>query len=122
MLVNRLLRILWRAKSHSAKDQKYAAVENALPLRPNRGVLGRSSEDFGKQGDGVMKIIILVTTAFFAVLSIAAFLAVLSTAGLFVVLRAAAADLPRKDAPPTLSAPIGKYPVNKYPQPVVTKA
>src|SRR4029077_3258625 len=48
MLVNRLLRILWRAKSHSAKDQKYAAVENALPLRPNRGVLGRSSEGFGK--------------------------------------------------------------------------
>ncbi len=47
-----------------------------------------------------MKIIILVTTAFFAVLSMAAFLAVLSTAGLFVVLHAAAADLPRKDAPP----------------------
>jgi hypothetical protein len=62
--------------------------------------LGRSSEGFDKQGDGVMKIIILVTTAFFAVLSMAAFLAVLSTAGLFVVLRAAAADLPRKDAPP----------------------
>ncbi len=50
-----------------------------------------------------MKIIILVTTAFFAVLSMAAFLAVLSTAGLFVVLHAAAADLPRKDAPPTLA-------------------
>jgi len=68
-----------------------------------------------------MKIIILVTTAFFAVLSIAAFLAVLSTAGLFVVLRAAEADLQRKDAPLTLAASIGKYPVGKYPQPVVTK-
>ena len=83
--------------------------------------LGRSSEGFDKQGDGVMKFLILVTTAFFAVLRIAAFLAVLSTVGLFVVLRAAAADLPRKDAPPTLAAPIGKYPVGKYPQPVVTK-
>jgi hypothetical protein len=89
-------------------------------LGPNRGVPRSLVRGFDKQGDGVMKIIILITTAFFAVLSIAAFLAVLSTAGLFVVLRAAAADLPRKDDPPTLVAPIGKYPVG-YLQPVVTK-
>src|SRR5262245_48326800 len=65
-------------------------------------------------------IIILVTTAFFAVLSIAAFLAVLSTAGLFVVLRAAEADL-AQGFTSHAGAPIGKYPVGKYPQPVVTK-
>jgi hypothetical protein len=56
-----------------------------------------------------MKIISLVTTGLFAVLSTAA----------------AAADLPRKEppppAPPVGKAPIGKYPVGKYPQPVVTK-
>src|SRR6266567_8854597 len=38
MLVNPFLRILWRAKPSSAKDQKYAAVETALPLGANRGV------------------------------------------------------------------------------------
>jgi hypothetical protein len=32
MPVNRSLRMLWRAESCSAKDQKYAAVETALPL------------------------------------------------------------------------------------------
>jgi hypothetical protein len=36
--VNPLLRILWRAKSCSAKDQKCAAVETALPLGANRGI------------------------------------------------------------------------------------
>jgi hypothetical protein len=60
-----------------------------------------------------MKIIIMVTAALFAMLSVAA-----------------AADLPRKEpappAPPVGKAPIGKYPVGKYPigkypQPVVTK-
>jgi hypothetical protein len=42
--------MLWRAKSYSAKDQKYAAVETTLPLGANRGVLGRSSEGFDKRG------------------------------------------------------------------------
>jgi hypothetical protein len=61
-----------------------------------------------------MKIIIMVTAALFAMLSVAA-----------------AADLPRKEPPPTMVAPmgkypvgkypVGKYPVGKYPQPVVTK-
>ena len=56
-----------------------------------------------------MKIVIIVTTALFATLSVAA-----------------AADLPRKEPPPMTAAPIGKYPVGKYPvgkdpQPVVTK-
>jgi hypothetical protein len=66
---------------------------------------------------------IIVTTAFFAVLSTAGFIAVLSiTVGLLTVLNAAgAADLPRKEPPPPATAPIGKYPVGKYPQPVVTK-
>ena len=76
---------------------------------PNRGVPRSLVRGLRQtRGRGVMKIILLITTAFFAVLSIAAFLGALSTAGLFIVLRAAAADLPRKDAPPTLSAPIGK--------------
>jgi hypothetical protein len=66
------------------------------------------------KGISIMKIIITVTTAFVAMLSVAA-----------------AADLPRKEPPPTVAAPIGKYPVGKYPvgkypvgkypQPVVTK-
>jgi hypothetical protein len=48
-----------------------------------------------------MKIIILVTTAFLAALSTAGFIAVLSTVGFLTVLSAAAAaDLPRKEAPP----------------------
>jgi hypothetical protein len=78
-----------------------------------------------------MKIIIRVTTAFFALLGTAGFIAMLSTIGLLTVLSAAAAaDLPRKEplppAPPVGKAPIGKYPVGKYPigkypQPVVTK-
>ena len=55
-----------------------------------------------------MKIIILVTTAFFAVLSTAGFIAVFSTIGFLTVLSAAgAADLPRKEVPPTVAAPIG---------------
>jgi hypothetical protein len=64
-----------------------------------------------------MKIISLVTTAFFAVLSTAGFFAVLSTVvGFLTVLSAAAAaDLPRKEPPPVAAAPIGKYPVGKYP-------
>jgi len=80
------------------------------------------------KGDSVMKIIMRVTTAFLAAVSI---IAVLSTVGLLTVLSAAAAaDLPRKEppppAPPVGKAPIGKYPVGKYPigkypQPVVTK-
>jgi hypothetical protein len=93
--------------------------------------LGRSSEGFDKQGISVMKIIIRVTTAFFAVLSTAGFIALLSTVGLLIVLSAAAAaDLPRKEPPPPAPPvgkapigkyPVGKYPVGKYPQPVVTK-
>ena len=93
--------------------------------------LGRSSEGFDNRGTSVMKIIIVVTTAFLAVLSTAGFIAVLSTVGVLTVLSAAAAaDLPRKEPPPP-AAPIGKYPVGKYPvgkcpvgkypQPVVTK-
>jgi hypothetical protein len=78
-----------------------------------------------------MKIISLVTTGVFAVLSTAGFIAVLSTVGLLIVLSAAAAaDLPRKEPPPPAPPvgkapigkyPVGKYPVGKYPQPVVTK-
>jgi hypothetical protein len=56
-----------------------------------------------------MKMLIMVTAACFAMLSVAA-----------------AADLPHKEPPPPPAAPIGKYPVGKYPvgkypQPVVTK-
>ena len=60
-----------------------------------------------------MKIIIMVTVALFAMLSVAA-----------------AADLPRKEPPPPAPPvgkapigkyPVGKYPVGKYPTPVVTK-
>jgi len=57
-----------------------------------------------------MKTIIIVTAGLVAMLSVAA-----------------AADLPRKEPPPPAAAPIGKYPVGnkypvgKYPQPVVTK-
>jgi hypothetical protein len=47
---------------------------------------------------------------------------VIVTAGLVAMLSvAAAADLPRREPPPPAAAPIGKYPVGKYPQPVVTK-
>ena len=61
-----------------------------------------------------MKIIIRVTTAFLALLSTAGFIAMLSTIGLLTVLSAAgAADLPRKEAPPTVAAPIGRYPIGK---------
>jgi hypothetical protein len=92
---------------------------------------GRSSEGFDNKGISVMKIIIQVMTAFFAVLSTVGFFAVLSTVGLLTVLSAAAAaDLPRKEPPPPAPPvgkapigkyPVGKYPVGKYPQPVVTK-
>jgi hypothetical protein len=90
---------------------------------------GRIGASFGRprastnKGISVMKIIILVTTAFLGVLSTAGFFAVLSTVvGFLTVLSAAAAaDLPRKEPPPAVAAPIGKYPVGKYPQPVVTK-
>ena len=59
-----------------------------------------------------MKIVILLTTAFLAVLSTAGFIALLSTVGFLTVLSAAAAaDLPRREAAPTVAAPIGKYPV-----------
>ena len=54
-----------------------------------------------------MKITIIVAAGLLAMLSVAA-----------------AADLPRKEPPPPVSAgkyPVGKYPVGKYPQPVVTK-
>jgi len=88
------------------------------------------------KGISVMKIIIRVTTAFFALLSTAGFIAMLSTIGLLSVLgAAAAADLPRKEPPPPAPPvgkapigkypigkyPVGKYPIGKYPQPVVTK-
>jgi hypothetical protein len=66
------------------------------------------------RGINIMKIIIMVTAALFAMLSVAA-----------------AADLPRKEPPPPVAVPmgkypvgkypVGKYPVGKYPQPVVTK-
>jgi len=80
----------------------------------NRGVT-RSARPGGQhKGISIMKIVIIVTTALFATLSVAA-----------------AADLPRKEPPPMTAAPIGKYPVGKYPvgkypvgkypQPVVTK-
>ena len=75
---------------------------------PNRGVPRARPRASTNKGTGRDEDHSTVATAFFAVLSIAAFLGALSTAGLFIVLRAAAADLPRKDAPPTLSAPIGK--------------
>ena len=53
-----------------------------------------------------MKIVSLVMSVFFAVLSTAAFIVVLSTAGLLIVLSvAAAADLPRKEPPPVAAAP-----------------
>jgi hypothetical protein len=78
-----------------------------------------------------MKIVSLVMSVFFAVLSTAAFIVVLSTAGLLIVLSvAAAADLPRKEPLPAAAPigkypvgkyPVGKYPVGKYPQPIVTK-
>ena len=57
-----------------------------------------------------MKLIRVVTTAFLAVLSTAGFIAVLSiTVGLLTVLSAAgAADLPRKEPPPPVAAPMGK--------------
>src|SRR5262245_56327487 len=52
-----------------------------------------------------MKIIIRVTTAFFALLSTAGFITMLSTIGLLTVLSAAAAaDLPRKEPPPPATA------------------
>ena len=50
-----------------------------------------------------MKIITMVTVALFAMLSVAV-----------------AADLPRKEPPPP-APPVGKAPIGKYPQPVVTK-
>src|SRR5260370_33387627 len=131
MPVNRSLRMLWRAKSCSAKDQRYAAVESLYRW----GRMGHPSVDRSRasttKGISVMKIIIRVTTAFFALLSTAGFIAMLSTIGLLTVLSAAAAaDLPRKEppppAPPLAKAPTGKYPAakyptSKYPQPVVTK-
>jgi hypothetical protein len=62
-----------------------------------------------------MKIISLVTTGVFAVLSTAGFIAVLSTVGLLIVLSAAAAaDLPRKEPPPP-APPVGKAPIGKHP-------
>ncbi len=45
-----------------------------------------------------MKMIILVSAASFAMLSVAA-----------------AADLPRRQPPPVAAGPVGKYPVGKYP-------
>ena len=74
------------------------------------------SQPYGtvRQGDSIMKIVIIVTAGLMAMLSVAA-----------------AADLPRREPPPVAAAPIGKYPVGKYPvgkypvgkypQPVVTK-
>ena len=54
-----------------------------------------------------MKIIIRVTTAFFALLSTAGFITMLSTIALLTVLSAAAAaDLPRKEPPPATASPM----------------
>src|SRR5215468_87070 len=82
MPVNRSLRMLWRAKSCSAKDQTYAAVEIVLPLGANRGVPRFAWSRASTRGDSVMTIIMRVTTAFFALLSRAGFIAMLSTVGL----------------------------------------
>ncbi len=46
----------------------------------------------------MLKIIALATSASFAMLSVAA-----------------AADLPRRQPPPPVAGPVGKYPVGKYP-------
>src|SRR5262249_25256936 len=108
MLVNPLLTILWRAKPSSAKDPKYSAVETTLPVGAKWGgpsvVVPRLSKN---RGTGVIKFIILLPPAFFAVVS-----TVPSPAALSAI---AAADLPLKEPPPTLAAPIGKHPVGKYP-------
>jgi hypothetical protein len=107
--------MLWRAASYSAKDQECGG-ENILLLLAI-GANGRHSvarPGCPNQGISIMKILIMVTAACFAMLSVAA-----------------AADLPRKEPPPPAAAPVGKYPVGKYPvgkypvgkypQPVVTK-
>ena len=44
----------------------------------------------------------------------------IATAASLGMLSAAAADLPRKEPPPP-APPVGKAPIGKYPQPVVTK-
>src|SRR5262245_56430341 len=63
--------------------------------------LGRSSEGFDKQGGTSMKLIRVVTTAFFAVLSTAGFIAVLSiTVGLLTMLSAAGAATCRASSHP----------------------
>jgi len=43
-----------------------------------------------------------------------------TAASLAMLGAAAAADLPRKEPPPP-APPVGKAPIGKYPQPVVTK-
>jgi hypothetical protein len=114
--------MLWRAKSCSAKDQNIQRWKPLYRWGRMGASFGRSSEGFDNKGISVMKIIIQVMTAFFAVLSTVGLLTVLSAA--------AAADLPRKEPPPPAPPvgkapigkyPVGKYPVGKYPQPVVTK-
>jgi len=84
------------------------------------------------RGISVIKLIVVLTTAFCAALSTVAFFSAVSTVAFLVALSAAAAaDLPRKEPPPVAAVPVGKYPigkypvgkypVGKYPQPVVTK-
>jgi hypothetical protein len=91
------------------------AVETALLLLAKGANWGVTRFDPGVQTQGIsiMKIIIMVMAACFAMLSVAA-----------------AADLPRKEpAPPAAPIgkypvgkyPVGKYPLGKYPQPVVSK-
>src|SRR5262249_62384133 len=75
----------------------------------NRGVARSARPGARQKGISIMKIITIVTAGLLAMLSVAA-----------------AADLPRKEPPPPVVAPIGKcpvgkYPVGKYPQPAVTK-
>jgi hypothetical protein len=85
----------WKHPTAAAKGANWASLGRPAGC-PNQGIT-------------IMKMLIMVTAACFAMLSVAA-----------------AADLPRKEPPPPPAAPIGKYPVGKYPvgkypQPVVTK-
>ena len=73
-------------------------MKTILPLGQKGASLGCSSGVFDKQGISAMKIVSLVMSAFFAVLSTAAFIVVLSTVGLLTVLSAAgAAESPKAD-------------------------
>ena len=73
-------------------------VRSGRLAQTKRGVT-RSARPGGQhKGISIMKIVMILTAALVATLSVAA-----------------AADLPRKEPPPVATAPIGKYPVGKYP-------